>query len=159
MASRFATGDAVQTPLGKGVVREIRSGGRLVVEMHGRSVIVEERTVTTLETRRRARDSRRQSVHDGVGPRAREPVAGPPPRAGHALAEVDLHGLAVDEALARTEQAMNDALLADLSELRLIHGRSGGRIRAAVHRRLREIAAVRGFGLDPRNAGVTIVRL
>lgn len=73
--------------------------------------------------------------------------------------EVDLHGLTVVEALARAEQALNDALLADAAELRLIHGRSGGRIRAALHRRLAEIPTVRGFHVDAANAGVTIVRL
>jgi len=72
---------------------------------------------------------------------------------------VDLHGLTVEEALVRAEHALNDAMLADCAELRLIHGRSGGRIRAALHRRLSEIPSVRGFGLDPRNAGVTVVRL
>ena len=63
------------------------------------------------------------------------------------------------EALGRAEQALNEALLADLAELRFIHGRSGGRIRAAVHRWLRDIHGIRGFGLDPRNEGITIVSL
>ena len=72
---------------------------------------------------------------------------------------MDLHGLTVDEALARAEQALNDALLADFPEIRLIHGQSGGRIRAALHRRLGEIPTVRAFRLDPRNPGATIVSL
>jgi DNA mismatch repair protein MutS2 len=72
---------------------------------------------------------------------------------------VDLHGLTIAEALLRAEHALNDALLADLADLRLIHGRSGGKIRAALHKRLREIPSVRAFALDPRNAGVTVVHL
>jgi dsDNA-specific endonuclease/ATPase MutS2 len=63
---------------------------------------------------------------------------------------VDLHGLTVEGALARAEQALNDALLA---------GKSGGRIRAALHRRLHEISTVRAFRLEPGNPGVTIVSL
>jgi dsDNA-specific endonuclease/ATPase MutS2 len=43
--------------------------------------------------------------------------------------------------------------------VRFIHGRSGGRLRGALHGRLRQIAAVREFRLDPRNPGVTIVSL
>jgi len=74
-------------------------------------------------------------------------------------AEVDLHGLTVEEALVRAEDALNKALVEDCAELRVIHGRSGGRIRAALHRRLREMPSVRGFGLDPGNSGVTIVKL
>ena len=59
----------------------------------------------------------------------------------------------------RAESALSEALLADAEVLRLIHGRSGGRIRAALHRRLRELPGVRAFRLDPRNEGVTIVEL
>ena len=149
MEPRFRAGDAVQTPLGKGVVREARSGGRLLIEVKGRSVVLDEAAVTLfdLPQRRRKKDKA-----------LREPSE-PSTDARVAIGEVDLHGLTVEDALARAEQALNDALLADASELRLIHGRSGGRIRAALHRRLGEITAVRAFRLDPRNAGVTIVHL
>ena len=47
-------------------------------------------------------------------------------------------------------------LLASASEVRVIHGRSGGRVKQAVHARLRELS-VRSVRLDPRNPGVTIV--
>jgi DNA mismatch repair protein MutS2 len=72
--------------------------------------------------------------------------------------EIDLHGLTVDQALGQVDQALNEALLAGAASLRIIHGRSGGRIRNAVHRRLKEIEAIRTFRLDPRNPGVTVVR-
>jgi DNA mismatch repair protein MutS2 len=74
-------------------------------------------------------------------------------------AEIDLHGCTVEEALAKVEDALNEALLADVAQLRFIHGRSGGRIRAALHQRLRDIRTVRHFLIDPRNDGVTIVEL
>lgn len=70
-----------------------------------------------------------------------------------------MHGLTVELALARAEAALNDALLGDSPELRFIHGRSGGRIRDALHRWLAGIASIQGFRLDPRNAGVTVVTL
>lgn len=149
MESRFRAGDAVQTPLGKGVVREARNNGRLIVEIRGRAVVLEETTVTLLDPRK-----------DPAAKRKAAPAtiaAEPPP--GRRAADVDLHGLTVEEALARAEQALNDALLADCPELRLIHGRSGGRIRAALHRRLRDIPTVRAIRLDPANPGVTIVSL
>jgi DNA mismatch repair protein MutS2 len=75
------------------------------------------------------------------------------------MREVDLHGLTVEEALSRLDEVLNDAILEGVAELRIIHGRSGGRIRGAVHMRLREISAVVSFRLDPKNAGVTIVCL
>jgi DNA mismatch repair protein MutS2 len=73
--------------------------------------------------------------------------------------EIDLHGMTVAEALDRAERALNDALLADESELRLIHGRSGSRIKSALHHWLKSAPNVRKFRLDPRTEGVTIVVL
>jgi len=43
--------------------------------------------------------------------------------------------------------------------VRIIHGRSGGRLKHAVHARLRVCPSVRGFHVDRRNEGVTIVNL
>ena len=148
MPSRFAVGDGVHTPFGKGVVRQVRHG-RLLIEVKGRSVLLDESTITPLEARPSGR--RRRTTASGSAGEAS------PTDSRHASAQVDLHGLTVDEALSRAEQAVNDALLADLPQLRLIHGQSGGRIRAALHRRLRDIATVRNFRLDPHNPGVTIV--
>ena len=153
MASRFKTGELVQTRMGKGVVREVRTNGRLVVDVNGRGVVLEEDAVAPLDSRKPS--VRKSTPAPEPAPRvSTRRVSGPPART-----EVDLHSLTVEEALARTEQALNDALLADLPELRLIHGKGSGRIRAALHRRLREISTVRAFRLDPRNAGVTIVSL
>ena len=61
--------------------------------------------------------------------------------------------------MARVDSALDAAMRADVAELRVIHGRGGGRLRAALHRRLAGIASVRAFALDPRNEGVTVVRL
>jgi len=151
MATRFTPGDRVQTPFGKGVVREVRNRGRLMVDVLGRAMVVTEDEISLLDAgRKRPRARAMASASEGEGRR-------PSRAACTALAEVDLHGLTVEEALGRVDQALSDALLADLQEVRLIHGRSGGRIRAALHRRLREIGSVRKFTLDPGNEGVTIV--
>jgi dsDNA-specific endonuclease/ATPase MutS2 len=145
MASRFAPGDPVQTPHGKGVVREVRNNRRLLVQVQERAMVVAERDVTA------ATPTRRPALNRAVaeGP---EPALGAPP-------DVDLHGLHVDESLVRIDAALDAALRAGHREVRFIHGRSGGRLRGALHLRLRQIAAVRGFRLDPRNPGVTIASL
>jgi dsDNA-specific endonuclease/ATPase MutS2 len=70
-----------------------------------------------------------------------------------------VHGLTVADALTRTDDALDDALRRNADGVRLIHGRSGGRIRSAVHARLRAIPSVRAFRIDPRNEGVTVVTL
>ncbi len=135
MAPGVAIGEAVQTPFGKGVVRATRNNGRLLVEVEGRALVIPESQVSSLEARKR------KTI--GVPSKSHEPAVPSPARrqAPGAGAEVDLHGLTVEGALGRVERALNEALLADLAELRFIHGKSGGRIRAALHRRLREIAS------------------
>lgn len=146
-------GDLVDTPFGKGLVREVRNGGRVMVEVRGRAMEFESGQVShaqppKLRARRRERRARGQDA---------QPADWSSPRG--LPTEVDLHGLTVAEALVKAELALNDALLANLPELRLIHGRSGGRIRGALHRWLGGVAAVRGFRIDPRNPGTTIVQL
>ena len=141
-------GDFVQTPLGKGIVREVRNRGRVLVEIHGRATEVPGSQVTPVDPAGR-RSARRRDQQE----RAPEPLG----RAASAPVEVDLHGCTVPEALARVDAALSDALLADAPKLRLIHGRSGGRIRVALHAHLRTLA--RPFRLDPTNSGVTIVVL
>jgi DNA mismatch repair protein MutS2 len=74
-----------------------------------------------------------------------------------AAVQLDLHGKTAAEAAELVEAFVDDALRAGHAELRIIHGRSGGRVKAAVHQYLKRLAAVRSFSLDPRNAGVTIV--
>jgi DNA mismatch repair protein MutS2 len=148
VAQKFAIGDLVQTPFGKGLVREARNNGRFLVDVGGRAMVIPEADISPLDVRKRKAASA-------------APIASSSDQqsAAKSHAEIDLHGLTVEEALARAEEALNDALIADCAELRIIHGRSGGRIRTALHRRLREISSVRGFGIDPRNPGVTIVKL
>ena len=152
MAQTFRPGDAVQTRFGKGVVREVRNSGQLFVEVSGRSFVVSASDVSALEgPRRRAR---------AASARAADPPMRPSPPASHRRSsEVDLHGLTTMEAVARAERALNDALLADVAQVRFIHGRSGGRVRAALHRWLRDVPTVRQFRVDQANDGVTIVEL
>lgn len=163
MGTRISEHDAVHTPFGKGTVREVRKNGRIVVQVRERTLVLAEAEVSPIEERpRRGHKTASETAPAGktvrATPSTRRPArsSGPTQRTS---VEVDLHGLTVQEALARVEQALNDALLADRSELRVIHGRSGGRIRQALHERLLEISAVRSFRIDPRNEGITIVEL
>ena len=146
----FAPGDHVLVEsLGKGVVREVRRGNRYLVEIKGRSLLVTEPQLSRIEPRKK------HAMH--ATPDA--PSIVQPAMRSHAAASLDLHGMTTDEAVSALDSFLNDAILAGLPELRVIHGRSGGRLKAAVHGRLKAIPSVRGFRLDPHNPGVTVVAL
>lgn len=143
----FLPGDAIHVKaIGKGVVREVRNGGRYLVEVSGRSIVTSEDQLTAHEIpkKKKTTASRRAADHD-------ESPAGAPP-------SLDLHGLTVEEAIETVAAFLNDALLRGAAEARIIHGRSGGRLKASLHGQLKRIASIRNYALDPRNAGVTVVK-
>jgi DNA mismatch repair protein MutS2 len=148
----FAPGDEVHVAaLGKGVVREVRNGGRYLVELKGRSIVAAEGQLTAVSGRKRA-DARGSSSSQTSAPDSSGTVS-------HAATSLDLHGMTVEEAVGALDAFLNDALLAGHAEVRVIHGRSGGRLKSAVHGRLKQLVVVGAFRLDPANAGVTIVTL
>lgn len=74
--------------------------------------------------------------------------------------EVSLRGLRLDEAEAILIKALDDAVLADLPYLRVIHGKGTGAVRRLVHDHLARDSRVARFALAPANqggAGVTVV--
>lgn len=163
-----ALGDRVHlTGLGTGVVREIRGGDRYAVEIKGRIVIANGSALESAASGRRRMAASGGAAAAGsagaagtapaapAGASAREPRPTTRPGGG-ASRSLDLHGRTVAEALDDLERFVNDALLDGCGEVRIIHGRSGGRVKAAVYGYLRTLSAVRRVALDPHNAGVTI---
>jgi DNA mismatch repair protein MutS2 len=72
-----------------------------------------------------------------------------------AMVEVDLRGLTVVEAEERIEQALDDALLTGLHELRIIHGKGTGALRKRVQELLKASRLVRSHRLGNWNEGGT----
>jgi dsDNA-specific endonuclease/ATPase MutS2 len=144
-------GDTVRTPFGTGVVQDVRRQGRLVVLIGNRNVVVDGRDARPGDPPSKVR--RRPASDASAAPTGAERER---PRTA---ADVDLHGLVVADALERVVSAVDAAIRAGQARLRVIHGRSGGRLRGAVHRQLRELPSVRAFRLEPANDGVTIVEL
>jgi dsDNA-specific endonuclease/ATPase MutS2 len=137
------------------VVREARNGGRFLVELKGRSVVVAAADMAPASSAGAGpKAPRRTAQVEGDGPEAPSP-----PFHDARARSLDLHGLTSAEAIEALDMFLNDALLAGAGEARIIHGRSGGKLKAAVHARLRELPSIRGFRLDPANPGVTIVRM
>ncbi|GMR13840.1 MAG: Smr/MutS family protein [Gemmatimonadota bacterium] len=76
--------------------------------------------------------------------------------------EVDLRGLRVDEVEIRLGPALDGAIVGDLAELRIIHGKGTGAVRAKVTELLGQDGRVLDFRLGGHGeggAGVTVARL
>tara|TARA_B100000405_G_scaffold174724_1_gene122200 strand:- start:25 stop:876 length:852 start_codon:yes stop_codon:yes gene_type:complete len=81
------------------------------------------------------------------------------PEASHGRLEVDLRGLRVDEMGLELQRALDDAILNDLSHLRIIHGMGTGALRKRVSELLEVDTRVQKFrmgGPGDGGAGVTI---
>jgi DNA mismatch repair protein MutS2 len=70
---------------------------------------------------------------------------------------VDLHGLPVQDGVARLIDEIDRALQRGADRVEVVHGKGSGRMRDAVHRQLAALPVVRAFKLDPGNPGVTWV--
>ncbi len=76
--------------------------------------------------------------------------------------ELDLRGQYVDEALFQVEKYLDDAYLAGLSRVCLIHGKGTGSLRMAIHKQLNGHQRVKSFRLGEHGeggSGVTVVEL
>ena len=77
-------------------------------------------------------------------------------------AELDLRGMSADEAVATLAVFLDSAMLANLSQVRIIHGKGTGVLRKAVQEELRRNRAVKKFRLGVYGEGedgVTIAEL
>ena len=73
--------------------------------------------------------------------------------------EINLLGSTVDEALAKLDKYLDDAYLAHLGSVRIVHGKGTGALRTAVHQYLKRASYVKTFRLGEHgegDAGVTI---
>lgn len=76
--------------------------------------------------------------------------------------EIDLRGLTADEAIEKVDKYLDDAYLAGLSEVVLIHGKGTGALRKKIGEFLtghHRVAETRMGSLEEGGAGVTIVKL
>ncbi len=138
----------------RGHVQEVL-GDRIVVLVRGKRVTV-------------SRDDCRVELAAGPGDAARERPRLPrgvtlERRPADAAAdEVHLRGRTVEEALAVVDKYLDDAYLASLSPVRLVHGIGSGRLKRAIAEMLSRHPHVEAFGSAPADEGgqgVTIVRL
>ena len=150
----------------EGRVAEVRSG-RALVEAGAVRLEVPLGDLEVLEAPRPGEPAGAGGARGARGPNA----GGPQPRgtrggggwSGPAAApvrlEVDLRGMRVDEMEIELARALDEAVLQDLSELRVIHGKGTGALRQRVGELLERDARVRGVRMAAPHqggAGVTI---
>jgi DNA mismatch repair protein MutS2 len=127
----------------RGVVTAIGRNARYEVRIDAVTTWCgEEDLAVSPEPRKKARVHRRHgNAPDDVAPPGR----------------IDLHGLVVEEALARVVEEIDRSLLRGADRVEVVHGKGSGRIRDALHRQLGSLPVVARFNLDPDNPGVTWV--
>ena len=131
----------------RGVVVATGRGGRYRVQVENTTVSCREDDLAAPpEEGRRAKKSESQATPARRG----TDESAPPSR-------IDLHGMTVEEAIARVVEEIDQALRRGADRVEVVHGKGSGRIRDALHRELAALPVVASFRLDSRNPGVTWV--
>ena len=84
------------------------------------------------------------------------------PRSTPISSEVHLRHLTIDEAILKLDKYLNDAFMAGLYQVRVIHGKGTGTLRQAVQEQLTKHPLVKSYRLGiygEGGAGITIVGL
>jgi dsDNA-specific endonuclease/ATPase MutS2 len=134
----------------RGVVVEAGRGGRYRVQIDNTTVSCREGELAAAQDKETSKRKRARGPRDGE-----EATSSEAPAAGR----IDLHGLTVDEAIARVVDEIDKAVRRGADCIEVVHGKGSGRIRNALHRELAALSVVASFRVDPRNAGVTWVYL
>ena len=142
----------------------------VVSEVYGREVLV---TLGSLKTLVPAADVLLKAAHAAPGGgvpanrfstkrRDRGSSTADEPAASTARTEVDVRGMRVDEAWPLVDKALDNASLAGLSELRVIHGRGTGQLSRGIREFLDghpQVASLAWAGDREGGTGVTIVKI
>ena|SRR6185503_5479202 len=130
----------------RGVVLEAGRGGRYRIRVEGVTMWCLEQDLAVPPE-----GSKKKKAGHGS---ARERAAAPSVETAPA-GRVDLHGLTVEEALARVVDEIDHALRRGADRVEVVHGKGSGRIKHALHHHLASLPVVKAFKLDERNPGVT----
>ena len=137
-----------------GRVLEVLPGGRYRVAVGGLTLVCEDAQLETVS------HSKKTQRRERAEPARIE--APPPPQPGPGAADttrfesIDLHGMTVPEALAALPVFLDGAIRAGLTHVTIIHGTSGGKLRAAVRGYLSKMPSVTCAVPDGRNQGATV---
>ena len=83
-------------------------------------------------------------------------------KASSARQEIDVRGMTIDEAIPIVDKAIDDALIAGIGQLRIIHGKGTGALRAGLTAYLemnRFVKKLETAALDAGGSGATVIDL
>ncbi|MGN1318930.1 MAG: endonuclease MutS2 [Lachnospirales bacterium] len=83
-------------------------------------------------------------------------------KSSNVSAELDLRGLLADEAIDKLDKYLDDAYLAGISPVTIIHGKGTGALRTAVHNHIKKHTHVKSYRLGQYGegeSGVTIIEI
>ncbi|MFZ5815388.1 MAG: endonuclease MutS2 [Bacillota bacterium] len=138
------------------VLSEPDAGGHLLVQAGILKVTV------SLEDLERVEEPQPEPKARGLVPQKARPRSIGAAKAQEISTEVDLRGLTVEEALEKVDKYLDDAVLAGLPQVRIIHGKGTGALRKAITDQLkadRRVASHRLGGVGEGGDGVTVARL
>lgn len=68
---------------------------------------------------------------------------------------LDFHGHTVSQTIEKLEQAIDRAILEEISTVEIVHGLGTGALKNAIHTYLSQSKHIKSFRIDDRNQGVT----
>ena len=136
-------------------------GKRIQVDMNGLTVTVKEKDLLAA-TREEASSLLRKENPLPMSNRQRKRSGMAVVRQQQAATELNIIGKTVDEAVVEVGRFIDQAILAGLNSVRIIHGKGTGALRAGVHEYLRTLPGIGKYdvaSLDEGGAGATTVLL
>lgn len=133
-----------------GTVLEDLGGGSYKVQIGALSIRVEEADVTI------SAQPMKKPLRDSVAPEGIT-ISSDASQQWRSLRSLDLHGMTVQEALRTLEEHLSRAVMANISEVEVMHGLGTGKLKDAVIAHLGTLPVVKGVSAHPFNRGITRV--
>ncbi len=158
--------DVVSLPV-NAEVRDVQRGDVVTLLSLGIEGIVldadaEEVAVQAGSIRTRVPRSAVALVQRAAAPRAESAGISMPPRSASPGVQIDLRGQTVEEALERLERHIDEAAMASLPWVRIVHGKGTGKLRQEVRRHVAHHPLISSYEIAPQSEGgegATIIHL
>ncbi len=139
-----------------GRVLEVLPGRRYRVVVGAMTMVCREDELETISHSKKEQKREREAAAQAGARAAATDALARSAAETNRLQSIDLHGMTVPEALAALAPFLDRAIRQGLTNVSIIHGTSGGKLRAAVRKFLTETPAVTLAAQDEKNPGVTV---